>query len=303
MRRGLVGDEVGGDAAAHELGVDVGGVAEQADAQGPLRGHGLSGQAQRLVERLGGDVEIGRLEAAPDAVRVDLDAERHAAGHGDGQRLGAAHAAEAGRQDEAAGQVGAVVLLAGGREGLVGALEDALRADVDPDAGGHLPVHRQAQGVQAPELVPVGPVGHQVGVGDEHPWGHLVGLEDAHGLAALHEQRLVVLEAAQGGDDGVEARPVARRLAGAAVDDELLRRLGDLGVEIVHEHAQGGFLLPALAADLRAAGGTDHPGAAWSPAALRLILSRHRLSFDPSRDPAQATIFLQRITAPGASEA
>ena len=33
VRRGLVGDEVGGDAAAHQLGVDVGGVAEQADAR------------------------------------------------------------------------------------------------------------------------------------------------------------------------------------------------------------------------------------------------------------------------------
>ena len=91
-------------------------------------------------------------------MRVDLDAERDAAGHGDGQRLRAAHAAEAGGEHEPAGEVAAVVLLAGGGERLVGALQDALRADVDPAAGRHLPVHRQAQGVEAAELVPVRPV-------------------------------------------------------------------------------------------------------------------------------------------------
>ena len=46
--------------------------------------------------------------------------------------------------------------------------------------------------------------------------------------------------------DGVEALPVARGLADAAVDDEVLRALGHLGVEVVHQHAQGRFLLPAL---------------------------------------------------------
>ena len=64
----------------------------------------------------------------------------------------------------------------------------------------------------------------------------------------------------QGGDDGVEGLPVAGRLAGAAVDHEVLGALGDLGVEVVHEHAQGRLLLPALAGELRAAGGTNHAG-------------------------------------------
>ena len=146
----------------------------------------------------------------------------------------------------------AVVLLAGGGEGLVGALQDALGADVDPRAGRHLAVHGEAQGVEAAELVPVGPVADQVGVGDEHArrlswvWKTPTGLPDCTSRVSSSPRRLSVAH------DGVEGLPVARRLAGAAVDDEVVGALGDLGVEVVHEHAQGGFLLPALAADLRA---------------------------------------------------
>ena len=71
--------------------------------------------------------------------------------------------------------------------------------------------------------------------------------EDGYGLARLHEQGLVVVEALQRADDGPEALPVAGRLARPAVDDEVFRALGHLGVEVVHEHAQGRLLVPALA--------------------------------------------------------
>ena len=77
--------------------------------------------------------------------------------------------------------------------------------------------------------------------------------EDAHRPARLHQQRLVVFERLQRAHDGVEALPVARRPAGAAIDDQVARVLADLRVEVVHQHAQGGFLLPALAGDLAAA--------------------------------------------------
>ena len=143
------------------------------------------------------------------------------------------------------------------RERLERALEDALRADVDPRPGRHLAVHRQPLGLEPPERLPVGPVGHEQAVGDQHPRRHLVGAEDADRLAALHEQRLVVLETAQRGDDRVERLPRAGGAPGAAVDDEVGGILRDLGVEVVHEHAQGGLLQPALAAELAAAGRAD----------------------------------------------
>jgi hypothetical protein len=53
-------------------------------------------------------------------------------------------------------------------EGLVRALQDALRADVDPRAGRHLAVHGEPLPLQLAEHLPRRPARHQVAVGDEH---------------------------------------------------------------------------------------------------------------------------------------
>ena len=151
-------------------------------------------------------------------------------------------------------------------EGLVRALQDALRADVDPRAGGHLAVHREAELLEPAELGPRRPVAHEVRVRDEHARRPLVRAEHADGLARLHEQRLVGLEALERAHDRVERLPVAGGLAGAAVDDEVVGALGDLGVEVVHEHAQRRLGLPALGGELGAARGAHG-------ARPRLILS------------------------------
>ena len=76
-------------------------------------------------------------------------------------------------------------------------------------------------------------------------------------LSRLHEQRLVVLERAQRRDDRVERLPAARGAAGAAVDDEIVGPFGDLGIEIVHQHPQRGFLRPSFAGERRAARRAD----------------------------------------------
>ena len=107
------------------------------------------------------------------------------------------------------------------------------------------------------KLLPVGPVADEVGVADQNAGRVVVGAEDADRLARLHQQGLVVVERAQGIDDGVVAIPIAGGAAGAAVDDEVLRALGDLFVEIVHQHAHGGFLSPAFAGELVAARSLD----------------------------------------------
>ena len=75
------------------------------------------------------------------------------------------------------------MLATGLGEGLEGALNDALGADIDPRPGGHLAVHHQAQLIELVEVVPVGPVRHQVRVCAQHA-GHVgVGLGDADRLA------------------------------------------------------------------------------------------------------------------------
>jgi hypothetical protein len=258
--RGLVGEEVGDHVAAVQLGDDVGGVPHQAHAERLALRLRLEHQLQSFVQVAGQAVAVAGVHAALDPGLVDLHPQEGAAVHGGGQGLRAAHAAQARGHHQAPGEVAAEVLAGRLGERLVGALQDALRADVDPRAGGHLPVHGESQRLQAAELVPGGPARHQVGVGDEHARRLLVRAEHAHRLPALHQHRLVVLQAAQGVDDGVVAVPVARRLARPAVDDELLGLLGHLGIEVVHEHPEGGLLVPALAGELGAARGADRLG-------------------------------------------
>ena len=60
-------------------------------------------------------------------------------------------------QDPLALEVAAIVLAAGLDEGLVGALHDALRADIDPRAGRHLAVHHQALLIELVEMRPSSP--------------------------------------------------------------------------------------------------------------------------------------------------
>lgn len=260
MGGGLVGDDVDRGAHGEELRDGLGRVAEDADGQRAAGVAGLDGEPQRVVEAVGLHVEVPVLDAAVDGARVAVDADRHAVVHGDGEGLGAAHAAESGGEGDGAGEGAAEALGGDGGEGLVGALEDALGADVDPGAGGHLPVHGQAEGLQTAELLPVRPVADQVGVGDEHAGRPFVGLHHADGAAGLDEHRLVLLEPLEGADHGVEGAPVAGGLAGAAVDDELVGVFGDLRVEVVLEHPQGGLLLPSEGAQLCAARRSDGTG-------------------------------------------
>ncbi len=137
-------------------------------------------------------------------------------------------------------------------KGLIGSLQDSLGSYVDPRSGGHLAEHREPQFVQPAELLPGRPLRYQVGVRDEDPRRPLVGPEDAHRLAGLDEKRLLGPELSQARDDRVISSPAARRLASAPVDDQLVGMLGDIGVEVVHQHAHRRFLRPAFARELAA---------------------------------------------------
>ena len=254
MRAGLVGERVRPDAALQHFGQDLGGVAEQADA-GRL-GSGAD-DLERLVDAGRAAVEIARLEPLLDPALLDLDRDAVGAGHDRRERLRAAHSAEARGQDPAALEVAAIMLAAHFGEGLVGALDDALRADVDPAAGGHLAVHHEPVAIERVEHLPVRPFGHQIGVGDEHARRVLVGAEHADRLARLDEQGLILIEPFERLDDLVEAVPIARGAADPAIDDQALRVLGDLVVEIVHQHPDRGFGGPLPGLDLAPAPGAD----------------------------------------------
>ena len=255
VRRGLVGDDVDRGVRVEQEREQVGGVAEQANGQGLALVPSSDGPADGVVRVVRLLVEVAELDAPGDPGLVALDADAHAAVHGHGQRLRAAHAAQAPGQGDRAGQGPAEALGGDGGERLVGALQDALGADVDPRARGHLPVHGQAEVLQAAELLPGRPLRDEVGVGDEHAGGPLVGAEDADRLAGLDQEGLVVLEVLERGDDRGVGVPAAGGAPGAAVDDELVGVFGHLGIQVVHQHAHGALLAPPLAGALGAAGG------------------------------------------------
>ena len=105
VRARLVGHDVGHDAALEQRAEHLAGGADDADRAPVARAARLLGLAQRRVEIGRDQVEVARLDAALEAVRVDVDDEAHAVEHRDGERLGAAHAAAAGgqrRRDRAA---------------------------------------------------------------------------------------------------------------------------------------------------------------------------------------------------------
>ena len=255
---GLIGHDVDVHAAAHDFRQDVGAIAHQAYGQGTLLAPRRFTERQGFVEILGELVAIASVDAALDAGAVDVDGQNHAAIQRDRQWLRAAHAAHAAGDDELAGEGSAEVALGERGEGLERALQDALRADVDPASRGHLAVHHQALAVEFVKVLPVGPFADKIRVGNDHARGHVVGGKDGHGLAGLDQKGFIVAEMFEFAHDGVKAFPVARGAADAAVDDQVGGALGHVGIEVVHQAAQSGFLLPALAAELIAAGGTDH---------------------------------------------
>ena len=157
----------------------------------------LASSTRRTADEVVGRdlVEVAVVDPSLEHVLVDVDHERDPVVHRHGQGLRAAHATGPRRDGERAGERAAEPLASDLGEAFVRALQDSLRADVDPRTRSHLPVHREALVFEAAELVPVRPIGYQVGVGDQHPRRPFVRAHHADRLARLDEHRLVVARA------------------------------------------------------------------------------------------------------------
>jgi hypothetical protein len=258
VRSRLVGDEIERLTTPRQLRHDLGGVAEQADRERTALARRGPHTLQRLFQRFGSLVQVTRIEPPQDPLGVDLDAQDRRTCKRRGQRLRAAHPAEARGQNRPTREVGgAEVLLTGSHERLVGALQDALAADVDPASSSHLAEHRQAERLKSAELVPGGPARDEQRVRDQDARSSGARPEDSDRLTALNEHRLVVAERQQRADERAQRLGIPRRLSRAAVDDELLGPLGDLRVEIVQQHSQRRLRRPRARVQLGAARRTD----------------------------------------------
>src|SRR5256884_4449612 len=242
-----------------------------------------------------------------DPLWVNLDADRDASVERHRQRLRSTHAPQTRGQGDRARQRIAEALARDGGERLIGPLQDALGPDVDPRARGHLAIHRQPEGFEATELGPGRPLGDQHRVGDQNARGPLVGVEDANRLAGLHEQRLVALQPPQLADDRIERFPRARGPARTSIDDQVLRMLCHLRVEVVHQHPHRRLLGPTKACELGSPRRPDYPPGspagraqgAFSVRRVGVVGPAHASA--PTTDSAASTIAPLRISAAAAA--
>jgi hypothetical protein len=95
VRGRLVGDHVGAHAAPDQLGKDLRRVADEPDRARLARFAGGANARERVVEVARLLVEVARRKPHRDARRLALDREHRRAGHRRGERLRAAHAAQA----------------------------------------------------------------------------------------------------------------------------------------------------------------------------------------------------------------
>ncbi len=176
---------------------------------------------------------------------VDFCCDAHHAGDVASLGLGAAHAAEAGGDEQLAG--GAATEFTSCIQNCNGrAVHDALRADIHIAAGGHLAVLRHAQGVVALPVVGLRVVRNHHAVGHHHARSVLVAGIESHGVAAVHHQRLLVGHLAEVFHHQAILGPVLEHGAVAAVGDKLVRMLRHSGVEVVLNHQHDGGSLTAL---------------------------------------------------------
>ena len=250
MGAGLIGDDVDVNSSTHQLGQDRRGVRDERDAPRRSSLAMLLDDRQRRVEVRRDLIKEALRQSTLRARRIDFDDESDAFVHRDREGLRAAHAPKARGDCERALERSTEVLARDRGERLVRPLQDPLRADVDPRARGHLPVHRQTERLELAEFLPCRPARDEEAVRDEHARRPLVRAEDADRLSRLHEKRLVLLETRERRQDAIERGPRARRASGAAVHDELVGPLRDVRVEVVLDHPERGFLRPGKAREL-----------------------------------------------------
>ncbi|ENN89473.1 hypothetical protein RHSP_65926 [Rhizobium freirei PRF 81] len=251
VRGGLVGNDIGHDAATCNLGVDLGRIADETDGKRSLLLDGRIDHRQRRIE-VGRDfLQIADVLALPGTLRIDIDAEDRSTRHAAGERLRAAHAAKAGRQHETAEEIAAEAAFGDTHEDFVGALDHALAADILPGAGRQPAPADQALALQFVEDFCLRPLPDNVAVRHDDERRLVMRADEADRLAGLNEQGLVLIHLSQRLDDALVRRPVAGRLSESCVDDEIVWIFADR--QHIFEQAQQCLLPPAFGAQLRAA--------------------------------------------------
>ena len=240
MARGLVGKQVDGQVLAHGIFQQVHHIAVVGYGDGFPLLHGLACQGKGLWHRVG-DVPHPTLPMACfDARSIYLGNDSGGSGHLGGFGLCTAHASQTGRNEQAPTQVAilrnAQFEASGIKEGIERAVHNALRTDVHPPAGGHLPVvgHAHLHGGVPVFLIVVKP--HHQSIGDDNTRCVGFRLEQAQRVSALNNQRLVARQQLQVLLDKTVLHPVLAHLPGLAIRHQFVRIKGDVETQVVVYH-------------------------------------------------------------------
>ena len=248
---GLVGEQIHMDVVVIDILQQIYDVAVVGHSAGLLAGLVLLGDFHSLGQVAGAVAHPALGVAGLDAGVVHLGDNGGSPGDLSGLALGARHAAKTGGDEQAAGQIAvlgdAQLQAAGVEQGVEGAVDDALGADVHPAAGGHLAVVGHADGGGPVEVLLVVVHAHHQAVGDDAAGGQLVAVEQAQGVAGHDHQGLLVGHDLQVLLDKAVLHPVLADLAGLAVGDQLVGVEGDVEVQVVVDHHLEGLGLGAVA--------------------------------------------------------
>ena len=165
--------------------------------------------------------------------------------------LGAAHTAQTGGHEQAAGQVPVLGDTQFGaprtQQGVKGAMHDALGADVHPASGGHLAVVGNPDGCRTVEVFLVIIHADHQAVADNTAGSQLMAVEQAQRMAGHHNQSLLVRHDLQVLLDQTVLHPVLAHLSGLAVGHQFIGVQRHLEVQVVVDHHLERFALDAVA--------------------------------------------------------
>ena len=279
---GLVAHQIHMDALVVQELQQIHHVAVIGNRAGGLVVQVLLGDGQSLVQAVGavGDPALG--VAGGNTGIVHLGDDGGGAGNLSSLALSAAHAAQTGGDEQAAGQVAvlgdAQLQAAGAQQGVEGAVYDALGTDVHPAAGGHLAVVGNTQSGGAVEvLLVVVHADHQT-VGDDAAGRQLMRVEQAQRVTRHDHQGLLVGHDLQILLDQAVLHPVLANLAGLTVGHQLVGVQSHIKVQVVVDHDLEGLGLGAVALVLldglavQLAGGAET--VAVNPAMLLQLLGK-----------------------------
>ncbi|MPM96204.1 hypothetical protein SDC9_143362 [bioreactor metagenome] len=198
MARGLVAEQIDGEIAHDSRLQQVNNIAVVGNRDGLARRSCLLRAGEDLVQIARNQIDPALVGAGLDAGGIHLRKHADRTRDGCGLRLRAAHAAEAGGNEYFALEVtfrrNAEIFAPDAENRVKRAVDDSLRANIHPAAGGHLPIVGNAHLLGDLPIVDVIKHADHQCVGEDHARGIGLARKETNGMTGFEHQRLFVRE-------------------------------------------------------------------------------------------------------------